>query len=47
MNETIIANKYTLTEQIGKGAFGEVYIGVSKDGSQKVAIKLVLFNLNY
>jgi serine/threonine protein kinase len=46
MKEIIIGDKYILLEQIGKGAFGEVYTGITKDGSQKVAIKIVGYTLN-
>lgn len=47
MKETIIADKYVLKELIGKGAFGEVYMGTTKDGSQRVAIKLVVLHTSY
>jgi serine/threonine protein kinase len=36
----IVANKYVIMEQIGKGMFGEVYLGKHKKTSESVAIKI-------
>lgn len=47
MKGNTIGDKYVLMDQIGKGAFGEVYTGVTKDGSHKVAIKIVLLHVSY
>lgn len=37
----IVADKYIIQRQIGKGSFGEVYRGYDKDTKELVAIKIV------
>ena len=37
----IVADKYIMQRQIGKGSFGEVYRGFDKDTKEAVAIKIV------
>jgi serine/threonine protein kinase len=38
--ETDIDKTYKLKEQIGKGSFGEIYVGINKFTREKVAIKI-------
>ncbi|XP_023227492.1 casein kinase I-like [Centruroides sculpturatus] len=38
--ESIIGGKYTLSKKLGKGSFGDIYIGEDRDNGEKVAIKL-------
>lgn len=37
----IVADRYIIQRQIGKGSFGEVYRGYDKDTKELVAIKIV------
>ncbi len=37
----IVANKFIIQNQIGKGSFGEVYKGYNKDSKEQVAVKIV------
>ena len=38
---------YVITEQIGKGNYGKVYKGVSEEGGNAVAVKVIdLYNIN-
>lgn len=41
----IVADKYIIQRQIGKGSFGEVYRGYNKDTKELVAIKIVSHSL--
>uniref|UniRef100_A0A0A9YVR1 Casein kinase I n=1 Tax=Lygus hesperus TaxID=30085 RepID=A0A0A9YVR1_LYGHE len=46
MHTICIANRYALTECIGKGAFGIVFAGVDVATDKPVAIKLEIINSN-
>jgi len=36
----VLLNKYTILKEINRGAFGNIYLGVNKSTSDKVAIKI-------
>ena len=40
--EIVIAGKYIVEKKVGKGTFGEIYQGHSKETNQKIAIKFVI-----
>lgn len=37
----IVASRFLVERKIGKGSFGEVFMGVDKETGDKVAIKIV------
>lgn len=40
MEPNYIAGKYTVTNKIGKGAFGEIFRAINRDTGEEVAIKM-------
>ena len=40
--EIVIAGKYIVEKKVGKGTFGEIYQGHSKETNKKIAIKFVI-----
>jgi len=39
--------KYILGRKLGGGSFGEIYLGINKHTREFVAVKLVIFQLQY
>ncbi|XP_023224556.1 casein kinase I-like [Centruroides sculpturatus] len=43
----IIGGKYRLTNKIGNGSFGDIYLGLNTENGEQVAVKLVSFTLKH
>ena len=43
----ILGGNFKLIKKLGKGAFGEIYLGVQKNNNHKVAIKLENIKIKY
>ena len=40
MIDVIVNEKYKLTKRIGRGAFGEVFLGIDQDSGEEYAVKV-------
>ena len=47
MVTTVLGGNFVLEKKLGKGAFGEIYLGVQKTTHKKVAIKLEDVSIKY
>jgi serine/threonine protein kinase len=45
--KSILGGNFHLEKRLGKGAFGEIYLGIQKHSNKKVAIKLEDANIKY
>ena len=47
MKTEILGGNFLLKKKLGKGAFGEIFLGVQKNTNKKVAIKLEDIKIKY
>lgn len=45
--KTILGGNYILDKKLGKGAFGEIFLGIMKHTNKKVAIKIESLRIKY
>ena len=47
MKKSILGGNFILEKKLGKGAFGEIFLGIQKSTKKKVAIKLEDASIKY